>query len=159
MVPVIQRVNHVAVSVTDMSRSLSFYRDLLGLELLAFNPSVESTAGYETVVGLKVRRAEWALLAATADRVELYCYKDPKARPQAADHNPSDAGLSHLAFQVDDANSLCDIVAEAGYRVVSRPVNLGRHTSFYVYGPDQEILEILEERNPNPPFAVATAAK
>ena len=31
----IKRVNHTGISVSDMERSLTFYRDLLGMELNA----------------------------------------------------------------------------------------------------------------------------
>ena len=46
----VTRVNHTGISVTDMERSLGFYRDVLGLELV-MDMDVARHAGLDAVVG------------------------------------------------------------------------------------------------------------
>jgi catechol 2,3-dioxygenase-like lactoylglutathione lyase family enzyme len=94
---------------------------------------------------------EWALLAAGSDRVELIAYAQPCGRPLPESHTPADLGIAHLALEVDDIEAAFALIVGAGYSVTNRPVNLGRHTTFYVRGPDGEIVEVLEEHCMEPP--------
>lgn len=153
--PRVQRVNHTAVSVSDLAASVSFYTGQLGLELVATQPAIESISGMATVVGYPADKLEgsWALLAAGTDRVELVSYRRPAGQPAGGLRPPADHGLAHLAFQVDDVDGMHARLTKAGVTTVSAPVTLGRHRAFYAYGPDGELLEILEEDPTMPPPA------
>ena len=146
------RVNHVAVSVSDMEASLGFYRDLLGLELVGRNPVVEQLSGFSTVVALPDFHAEWALLrVGEGGFLELMCYAEPIGQRIWDGHTPADIGMAHIALEVDDVRATWSKLIERGVETFSEPTNLGRHTTFLARGPDREILEILEERAPLPP--------
>jgi catechol 2,3-dioxygenase-like lactoylglutathione lyase family enzyme len=153
--PRVQRVNHVAVSVSDMAASIAFYTEQLGLELVATQPAMQTIDGLATVVGYDAGelKGEWALLAAGADRVELVSYHHPAGRPVDGLRPPADQGLAHLAFQVGDVDGMHARLTKAGVTTISAPVTLGRHRAFYAYGPDGELLEILEEDASMPPPA------
>jgi catechol 2,3-dioxygenase-like lactoylglutathione lyase family enzyme len=154
--PGVRRVNHVAISVSDLAVSISFYTGQLGLEVVATQPAIESIDGMATVVGYPADelKGSWALLAAGVDRVELVAYHSPAGRAAGAPRQPADHGLAHVALQVDDVDGMYDRLVGAGVETVSAPVTLGRHRAFYAYGPDGELIEILEEDASMSPPAV-----
>jgi lactoylglutathione lyase len=74
-------VGHVGINVTDLDRSIAFYRALLGHDVLATSPDPDQ---------------RWALLGSGgAFVVTLW----EQAR---GDYDASRAGLHHLSFQVPD---------------------------------------------------------
>lgn len=80
----IKGVEHVSVNVTDIDASLEFYGGALGLERLETVPE----EGFDiTYFRLPDGR-----------RLELFDYKGASASPERAE---SDAGLRHLAFEVE----------------------------------------------------------
>src|SRR5713226_5845744 len=89
-------ISHIAIGVSDMERSIPFYCDLLGLEVML---------DAEEKVGRGRRRAvymRWAhgagggflVLSQTLDR-------EPSGKPLRLDQ----VGLHHFAFSVDDLRS------------------------------------------------------
>jgi catechol 2,3-dioxygenase-like lactoylglutathione lyase family enzyme len=129
-----------------MDRSLGFYRDVLGLELV-MDMDVSRHAGLDTVVGMTDTVGRVVMLAAGDSLVELWCYENPVGRALPADYRPADHGVTHVALQVDDVDAMHLHVVEAGYRAKSAPVDLGIHKTCYVHGPDDEIIELLEDRS------------
>ncbi|MEU3450902.1 VOC family protein [Streptomyces thermolilacinus] len=91
------RTGHVGLNVTDIERSLAFYKDLLGFELLAEG---------------KEDGRRHALLG-RAGRLAVALWE------QAEDgYAPSRAGLHHLAFQVDTMDEVRAAEAELAARGV-----------------------------------------
>ena len=141
----VTRVNHTAVSVRSMERSIEFYRDLLGLELL-MEMDVDRHEGLDAVVGMTNAVGRVAFLAAGDTLIELWCYTTPHGLDVAADSIPADLGVRHVAFEVDDVDQLHGQLVAAGYRFNSAPVDLGLHKTCYLHGPDDELIELLEDR-------------
>jgi catechol 2,3-dioxygenase-like lactoylglutathione lyase family enzyme len=139
-----RRVNHIGITVADMDRSIHFYQGLLGFDLV-FTSTVAGRADVESVVGLPGVRAQVAYLDAADTRLELWRYETPDGRSERADQRPSDRGIRHVALEVDDVWTAHRLLAEAGYATTTTPTDLGPHRTFYVRGPDDEILEILED--------------
>ena len=142
----VTKVNHTGISVTDMERSLGFYRDVLGLELV-MDMDVDRHAGLDTVVGMTDTIGRVVMLAAGDSLVELWCYANPAGRPLPADYKPADRGVTHVALEVNDVDAMHTRVVAAGFRAKSAPVDLGIHKTCYVHGPDDEIVELLEDRS------------
>lgn len=142
----VTKVNHTGISVTDMERSLGFYRDVLGLELV-MDMDVDRHAGLDTVVGMTDTVGRVVMLAAGDSLVELWCYANPSGRPLPTDYKPADKGVTHVALEVDDVDAMHRRVVDAGFRAKSTPVDLGIHKTCYVHGPDDEIIELLEDRS------------
>ena len=75
----VTRIDHVGITVSDLDRALSFYRDLLGLHLIAdttvSEPEVAELLGLESVV---LRIAD--LDSGDGRIVELIQYLQPKGR-------------------------------------------------------------------------------
>ena len=141
----VRRVNHTGISVTDMERSLAFYRDVLGLRLV-MDMDVERHPGLDTVVGMTDAVGRVVFLRAGDTLVELWCYSEPRGRPLDASYRPADLGVTHVAFEVDDVDEVHRVVVAAGYHANSAPVDLGLHKTCYVRGPDGEFVELLEDR-------------
>jgi catechol 2,3-dioxygenase-like lactoylglutathione lyase family enzyme len=141
----VKRVNHTAISVSDMARSIAFYRDLLGLEVL-MEMDVDRHPGLDEVVGMSDARGSVAFLAAGDTMIELWCYTSPRGTAVPSGSIPADLGVRHVAFEVDDLASLHARVRAAGYRFNSPPVDLGLHYTCYLHGPDDELIELLEDR-------------
>lgn len=139
------RVNHLGMSVADLERSIAFYSGLLGFEVV-FRSTVHDRDDIEAVVGMSDVHADIAFLDAGDTRLELWHYRTPAGHPLSAAQVPADLGLRHLALEVDDVAAAHRLLTEAGYPATTVPLDLGPHVTFYVRGPDGEILEILEDK-------------
>ena len=82
----LNKVHHVAVLCSDYQRSLAFYTQVLGLEVLGEHYRAERDS-YKTDLAL---HGEFI--------IELFSFPNP---PKRLSH-PEAAGLRHLAFEVDD---------------------------------------------------------
>jgi glyoxylase I family protein len=141
----ITRVNHTGISVSDMDRSLTFYKDLLGLEVI-FDSDVPENERLSNVVGMENARGRVVWLRAGDTMIELWQWDNPVGRALAPDYNPADKGVTHFALQTDNVDELYRKVTDAGYHANITPQNLGLHKTTYIKGPDDEIIEILEDR-------------
>lgn len=140
-------LDHVAITVADMDRSLAFWRDLLGLELLG-----RGEVAYEHldhVTGLAGTRIEWAELALPGGRViELFRYAAPVGSPVAP--APNDPGATHLCLRVRDLDTLIERLRGAGVSLRSpAPVEIptGEWSGWrdiYVHDPDGVVVELSE---------------
>ena len=141
----ITRVNHTGISVADIDRSLSFYRDLLGLELI-YDSEVDNIPDLNAVVGMDAAKGRVAWLRAGDTMIELWEWKEPSGRELPDDYCPADRGVTHFAFEVDDLDEIYERIVGAGYQANTSPKDLILHYTTYVRGPDGEIIEILEDR-------------
>jgi glyoxylase I family protein len=155
-VPTIKRVNHTGISVRDMARSLAFYRDLLGLELI-FDSDVDDVPPLSAVVGMDNARGRVAWLRAGDTMIELWQWDHPQGRPLPDDYRPADKGVTHYALETDDVDGLYQRIVDAGFHANTEPLDLGLHKTTYVRGPDDEIIEILEDRATDEWLAELTA--
>jgi catechol 2,3-dioxygenase-like lactoylglutathione lyase family enzyme len=141
----ILRVSHVGVCVSDMQRSVTFYRDRLGFALV----STLSVSGEPTATLLDL--ADVNLHAAYLERdgvcIELLCFEEPEASGASHDGPINRLGLTHLSLRVEDLPGTVDTLARAGVEVVeaSRISNpqYGSHAVF-VRDPDGTRIELYE---------------
>lgn len=122
---------HTMVRVTDLDASLRFYRDALGLDVIA---SKEYEAGRFTLVYLAAPGDEQA-------QVELTYNWD-------AETYTGGRNFGHLAYEVDDIYATCQRLADHGV-VINRPPRDG-HMAF-VRSPDNISIEFLQAGKPLPP--------
>lgn len=140
---------HTSYTVKDMARSLAFYRDVFGFEVVKERPEV--TAEYfRAIVGIPdcVVHAVLMKIPGTTHFLELFEYRHPRGVPQyLAPNNP---GSSHIAYQVDDLNAFYALLREKGVdSFVSPPIYLdkGPNTggwALYVRDPDGIHIELFE---------------
>ncbi len=140
--------SHVGVHVRDVDRSLRFYRDLLGLELVtrlrSDSAHTREITGYpEAVLDVAVVRAP------AGGFVELMRFEGVDGTP--VDPAAANAGTCHLAFYVDDLDALHGTLVAAGVPLVSpRVVPIPRSGLLvgakvaYVTDPDGVRVELIE---------------
>jgi len=124
---VIERMKHVGVYVSDLERSIVFYRDVLGLEL------AEKLAVSEDL--------QLAFMKVPGDdgvAVELVWGKSVSNR---------DGKVNHIAFQVHDIEEVLEGLKKAGVELenqVPRDILDGKMRVVFFRGPDGERLEMVE---------------
>lgn len=135
-------IHHASISVSDMDKALSFYRDTLGLTLL-FTKEAE---GEETSrrVGVKGAKMEIAMLQAGNDQIELIQYVAPVGRPY--DRLNCDVGTMHVAFRVSNMRVLYDELLKKGIKFntpPSEPRAMKGSLIVYFNDPDGAQLELV----------------
>lgn len=134
----------MALSVADMQRSLEFYRDLLGLELVReLDCGPDSQLG--TVVGLPNCSARIAHLMCGGTMLELFEYTVPRGDPLPSNHRQADHGPVHFGFQCNNVRGDYERLSDAGVDFISEPVEFRPGVWIvYFHGPDGEVCELRE---------------
>jgi catechol 2,3-dioxygenase-like lactoylglutathione lyase family enzyme len=148
----VRAVFHTGLTVSDLERSIAFYRDLLGLELIT---QWESSQEYlRTVVGFPDAELRIALLKVPAmdggvsgHHVELLEYRQP--RGTRGDPRTCNPGNAHVAFMVTDLDAMYRDLSGRGVRFKSPPVEIthGRNKgakAVYLWDPDDITLELVQ---------------
>ena len=138
----ITSINHVAVSVADLERSLTFYRDLIGLEVVRILDCPPEVRLGE-VVGMPGCAARIAHLKIGNDMLELFEYLDPRGRPIPTDRKQADNGWIHIGFASSDARGDYARLKASGVRFIGEPVEFRPNVWIvYFHGPDGEVCEL-----------------
>jgi catechol 2,3-dioxygenase-like lactoylglutathione lyase family enzyme len=139
-------VTHVGLTVSSLDRSLAFYRDAVGLEVVL---EQEKEGGYLSAItrypGAHVRMAQ--LEGHSGLRIELVEYIEPRGR--AASHDPADVGITHVCVLVDDIHDARRRLVDAGAEPFSDPVPIDTGANsggwgLYVRDPDGIVLELFQ---------------
>ncbi|OGN82745.1 MAG: hypothetical protein A2X23_09140 [Chloroflexi bacterium GWC2_73_18] len=139
---------HGGVTVSDLDRSLAFYRDALGLAIQVERLATDDYL--RQIHGLPFTAVRMAFLAVPGSptMVELLQYRGLPSTP--ARTQPSDPGTGHLCLYVDDLDALDARLRAAGYHARSpAPVtvtagpNIGSRV-VYFEDPDGYPVELLE---------------
>ena len=141
-------LHHAGVTVSDLDRSLVFYRDVLGLEVFVVAERTDQTIGQ--IVGYPGARIRLAFCGVPGDsaRVELLQYLEPTGAPNDGETYRPASG--HVCFRVDDIESHYEQLVAAGYTPRSAaPVtilegpNLGAK-ALYLRDPDGHTVELFQ---------------
>ena len=146
-------LHHLGLTVADIERSIHFYRDLLGMELIGRRPSV--TAGY---VGqqtgyddVELNVASFRISPDCRQTMEVVQYMNHVGDPATTDTNRP--GNSHLCLLIDDLKSAVAELSEAGVRFKSDPVEITAGPNagglvIYMKDPDGYTLEMFQPAQP-----------
>ena len=138
-------VRHTGIVVTDMERSLEFYRNLLGLKpVVDFEERGEYIDTLSNMSGVRLRMVK--LLADDGGMVELLHYiSHPMSR--AKDNKPCEIGPTHMAFTVDSIDEMYAKLSGAGVKFNSAPIASpdGKVRLAFCQDPDGTYLELVEE--------------
>ena len=145
-------IHHAGITVADLDRSLGFYRDVLGLEVLL--TMVRDTPDIGDVVGYPGARIKIAFVGVPGDGVvvELLEYVEPRGEPR--DPETRNPAQGHVCFDVDGIHALYDRLVATGVPVRSNgPVELKQGVNagafaLYCRDPDGYTIEL---RQPPPP--------
>src|SRR6266508_3549551 len=113
-------IHHTSFTVSDLDRSLAFFRDVLRMEVLFVREVRDDYFG--RIVGLPrcVVKAALLRLPAAGHHLELFQYLQPLGTSYQP--RPCDPGSSHLSFLVDDLPGFCQEMRGKGLDFVSAPV-------------------------------------
>ncbi|WP_351089422.1 VOC family protein [Shewanella sp. S1-49-MNA-CIBAN-0167] len=118
-------IHHVAIICADYPRSKAFYTQVLGLKIIAEH--------------YRQARDSYKLDLALPDgsQIELFSFNGAPPRPSY----PEAQGLRHLAFKVDDINSV--VVHLQAYDVVVEPIRIDEYTGkYYTFFSDPDGLPL-----------------
>lgn len=140
--------HHFSVTVADLERSLRWYANALGLEMLSRQRS--DNAYTRAIVGMDDAVLEVAFLGLPGDsqpRLELIEYVEPRGEPPSLATNLP--GVAHLAFEVADIDAALERLAAAGTEPVNPPVEIDRGVNrgmraCYLRDPDGFTIELME---------------
>ncbi len=134
--------SHVTVRVSDIDRSLAFYRDGLGLRVL-FDIALDG-AGLEAVTGARGARGRMVgLLVPGAGKASielLWFEKPPSERPPPGRFT----GYGNISLSVDDLDAAHAACAGRGLRPLQPPISVGGVRMFFLADPDGTPIEIVE---------------
>src|ERR1700741_14953 len=108
--------NHVGISVSDIERSIAFYRDMFGMEQLC---EVFPFGGeqYEAIMDIPGVTGRMCMIGKGLLNLELFEFDGSKAKDPESP--VSDRGISHFGFEVDDIAATFEKLSAAGTRIHS----------------------------------------
>jgi catechol 2,3-dioxygenase-like lactoylglutathione lyase family enzyme len=143
--PMITSVHHVSFTVSDMDRSLHFYRDGLGFTVLS-DRTVEGKFP-ETVSGLSGARMRIVHLRGHGQGLELIEYRAPRGKSPAP--RTCDVGSAHICYVVDDIDAEMERLRQYGARFLSQAMaveggpNAGNRMVYFL-DPDGIAMELTQ---------------
>src|SRR5258708_25005219 len=116
-------LHHTGLTISDLDRSLRFWRDAMGMEVLF---QQEKKGGYlETIVGEPGAHVRMAHLAFDGEgtRIELFEYVSPAGGRHV--QRPADVGFAHVCVACDDTEERLERLLLAGGAALSGPGTVG----------------------------------
>jgi glyoxylase I family protein len=137
---------HTGITVSDLDRSIRFYRDLLGCQVSS--PVRAEGPFFEAVTGVEGCQIDVAFARLPGHVIELLCYRNPPGRTSTL--RACDPGFMHVCLKVANLEKVIALVRSAGFSAVgSMQVAQGGPADgvkvVYVRDPDGVVLELIEE--------------
>jgi len=138
--------DHTGITVSNLERSLAFWRDVLGFEL-SHRPHQTGKLASE-ITGVPGAEISIAVLKAPGHKIELLEYLAPADKKRVA-LRPCDVGSMHVALTVDDLDAVLEKIAASGWKAAGEPQtlqagpNAGKRV-VYVRDPDGTIIEFMQ---------------
>ena len=140
--------DHTGITVSNLERSLEFWRDVLGFELShTAHQTGELAREITGVAGAELKLA--VLKAPGGHKIELLEYLAPPDRTKHADLRPCDVGSVHVALTVNDLDAVLQRIAASGWKTAGKPQtlqsgpNAGKRV-VYVRDPDGTTIEFMQ---------------
>lgn len=150
----LKEIMHVGITVTDMDKSISFYKDILGLKFKG--ELVMEGKETDLLFHRKNSKARVAYLTGTDEisspPVELIQFLNEPAQKDNADLFKT--SISEICFNVNDIDSVYKKLLENKVECLSEPqyfdfthYGFGKSKALYFKDPDGIILELMESIN------------
>jgi lactoylglutathione lyase len=147
MMAKIVKGHHTGFTVRSLERSIVFYRDLLGLEVVfQWNPQADYI---REIVGYPEVDLHAAILRVPGTETFLELLEYRNIPEKAVDMANGNIGNGHIAFTVDELDPLFERLTTAGVKSVSAPVtptigpNKGGR-AVYLVDPDGFRVELIQ---------------
>jgi catechol 2,3-dioxygenase-like lactoylglutathione lyase family enzyme len=138
--------DHTGITVRNLERALTFWRDVLGFEL-SHRPHQTGDLASE-ITGVSGAEISIAVLKGYGHKIELLEYLAPADRKHV-DLRSCDVGSVHVALLVDDLDAVLNTIAASGWNAAGKPQtltsgpNAGKRV-VYVRDPDGTTIEFME---------------
>jgi len=138
--------DHTGITVSNLDRSLAFWRDVLGFELSHRAHHTEDLAS--EVTGVPGAEISLVVLKGYSHKIELLEYLAPSDRKHV-DLRPCDVGSVHIALIVDNLDAVLSAIAASGWKAAGKPQtlktgpNAGKRV-IYVRDPDGTTIEFMQ---------------
>jgi catechol 2,3-dioxygenase-like lactoylglutathione lyase family enzyme len=139
--------DHTGITVSNLEKSLEFWRDVLGFEFS--HRAHQRGEMAEQITGVKDAELKLAVLKAPGGhKIELLEYVGPPDRKRA-DRRSCDVGHVHVALLVDDLKAVLVRMAASGWKPAGKPQvlksgpNAGKRV-VYVRDSDGTTIELME---------------
>jgi catechol 2,3-dioxygenase-like lactoylglutathione lyase family enzyme len=139
--------DHTGITVSNLERSLAFWRDILGFEFShTAHQKGELAQEITGVEGAEIKLA--VVKAPGGHKIELLEYLAPPDRKRA-DVRPCDVGSVHVALLVDNLDAVLARIAASGWEAAGKPQTLTRGPNagkrvVYVRDPDGTTIELMQ---------------
>lgn len=139
------KFNHVGISVSDIERSIAFYRDMFGMEQLC---DVFPFGGeqFDAIMDIEGVQGRMCMIGRNNLQLELFEFSNPAPKAKDPEYPVSDRGYSHFGIDVDDIEETYDRLKAAGARIHS-PITTfmgGGMKAIYARDPDGNVFEVME---------------
>ncbi len=147
---VVQSVDSIGITVSDIQRSLDFYTKILPFESVS---DVEVTGeAYEHLMGVFGLRMRVVRLRLGREFIELMQFLAPRGRPIPVDSRSNDRWFQHIAIIVSDMEKAyahlrthnVEHASTGPQRLPDWNPNAGGIEAFYFRDPDGNHLEVLQ---------------
>jgi catechol 2,3-dioxygenase-like lactoylglutathione lyase family enzyme len=140
--------DHTGITVSNLERSLAFWRDILGFEFS--HRAHQKGERPEQITGVKGAELELAVVKSpSGHKIELLEYFAPPDRKQHVDLRACDVGSVHVALTVDNLDAVLQKIAASGWKTAGKPQmltsgpNAGKRV-VYVRDPDGTTIEFMQ---------------
>lgn len=146
----IRGIHHTALHTADIERLTSFYRDVVGFEVIAeseFEWADDPTI--DEIIRVPGSAARTCMLRAGNTHLELFQY----ARPPARSGDPlavSDHGYTHICLDTDDIAADFARLRAGGMQFDREPVDMGLIQTIYGKDPDGNVIELQQVASDHP---------
>ncbi len=141
----ISDIHHMSFTVSDMGRSVAFYRDILGMKVIwdSVQAGVQLKGPVaDNLTGCPGTELHIVFLSINEGLIELVQYT-PTGEP-LVDNKASDTGSAHVCFKTEDIQELYKRLSANGVRLHCTPQNMGDVWVMYFRDPDGIILEAMQ---------------
>ena len=139
--------DHTGITVSNLERSLAFWRDVLGFEFSHTAHQKGELA--QEITGVEGAELKLAVLKTPGrHKIELLEYLAPADRKRT-NFRPCDVGFVHVALLVEDLNTVLDRIVFSGWKTAGQPQiltkgpNAGKRV-VYVRDPDGTTIELMQ---------------
>jgi methylmalonyl-CoA/ethylmalonyl-CoA epimerase len=117
--PKIKRIDHVAILVDDMEKTLSFWRDGLGIEV---SHTQDMQAEQSKIAFLPLGGSEVELVQPITDDSGLARYLEKRG-----------PGMHHVCLEVDDIQGMLDQLKSKGVQLINETPQTGLEGKLYAF--------------------------
>jgi catechol 2,3-dioxygenase-like lactoylglutathione lyase family enzyme len=148
--------NHTSFTVSNLDRTVAFFRDALGFEVVSKAPRDPKITSQ--VTGIEGANLVIAYVQGPGHRLELIQYLGPENRSMVKPR-PCDVGFAHVAYDVDDIDAAVATARAHDVRAIAPPATMDKGPNkgakvAYLRDPDGITIEFIQ-----PPKRVTNTAE